>query len=62
MIMKKIHAKGDIPNIEGFEFVAVMPDLTIIEDKVFIKNGIHKCTNFKTMIGWLHYWELYLKE
>lgn len=53
-MINTIYKKGDIPNIAGYEFYAVMEDFTIKEDKVTVnEKGLHSCSYFKSMIGWL---------
>ena len=53
-MINKIYAKSDIPNKEGYKFYAVLEDGTVLEDIVIKKdNGLHSCTYFKQMIGWL---------
>jgi len=46
--------KSNIPNKEGFEFIAILSDGSQVKTKV-CKNekGLHSFKEFKNTIGWL---------
>jgi hypothetical protein len=51
----KLNSLASIPNINGFNFIAVMKNgehliSTVIKDE----NGIHRFVGFSETIGWMH--------
>lgn len=44
---------GQLPNKEGFEFIAVLKDGNKVNTKVIKdKNGLHRFVEFSNTIGW----------
>ena len=52
--IKTMQEKSNIPNKEGFEFIAILSDGSQVKTKV-CKNekGLHSFKEFKNTIGWL---------
>ncbi len=53
-MINSLYHRKDIPNKEGFKFIAFLTDGTAFENEVTKKdNGQHTCSRFTEMIGWL---------
>jgi hypothetical protein len=55
MSKNKLNSLASIPNINGFNFIALMKNgeyviSTVIKDE----NGLHRVVGFNNMIGWMH--------
>lgn len=44
----------DLPNVAGFNFMAIYKDGTQKMQKVVLKDGLHTTENFNDLIGWMH--------
>lgn len=52
-----IRSRADLPNVEGFKFIALLKDGTLQVDTVKKNaNGQHYCDTFSQMVGWSKYW------
>ena len=54
--MEKIRQKRDLPNRQGYKFIAIYENGNRIEQSIMKDSkGLHYIENYKEIIGWISY-------